>query len=205
MRFDINLASNPYQDARSFYLRAGTALTLVFLLTVFLIGLTLHQRSNTRALNARIDEARRSLAALQKERDDSLAILNRPENRGTRDHSHFVNGLIVQKAFSWTQVFSDLESVMPDQVHVVSINPELNKQNQIAMHMIVAGNSREKALDLVEKLETSPHFRAAKLVAEQKENNAQNPQDTIAFEITALYYPEGQAPAPAAPAGKGGM
>jgi hypothetical protein len=86
-------------------------------------------------------------------------------NRSTRDQSQFVNGLIQRKAFSWTRVFEDLELVMPPNLHVVSLRPELNEQNQMELEMRVAGDNRSAAVELVHRMEGSKHFQGAQLVS----------------------------------------
>ncbi|MFY9912887.1 MAG: hypothetical protein WAK56_23830, partial [Candidatus Sulfotelmatobacter sp.] len=41
MRLDINLASQPYEDARQFWLRWGTALVASSILTLALVAITI--------------------------------------------------------------------------------------------------------------------------------------------------------------------
>jgi len=48
MRFRINLASHPYQDAREFYERWGTALGAMVVLTLVLTGFALNEWISTR-------------------------------------------------------------------------------------------------------------------------------------------------------------
>ena len=109
--------------------------------------------------------------------------MNLPENRSTRDRSQFLNELIRRKSFSWTKVFEDLERIMPPRVHLVSIHPELNEDNQLAIKMQVAGDSRERALDLVRRMESSPHFQQTKIDSESQQ--AQN--EGVSLDITAVY------------------
>jgi len=61
--------------------------------------------------------------------------------------------LIQRKAFSWTRVFEDLEKVMPTNLHVVALKPELNEQNQLLLEMKVAADNRAGAVDLVQRME----------------------------------------------------
>ena len=65
-----------------------------------------------------------------------------------------LNGLIQRKAFSWTRVFEDLEQVMPPNLHVVSLRPELNDQNSMQLDMKVVGDNRSAAVE-----SGSPHGR----------------------------------------------
>jgi hypothetical protein len=92
------------------------------------------------------------------------AFLDLAANRSTRDQSQFLNGLIQRKAFSWTRVFEELEQVMPSNLHVVSLRPELNEQNQMELEMRVICETRAAAVELVHRMEGSKHFQGAQLV-----------------------------------------
>ena len=190
MRLDINLASQPYQDARAFYMRWVTALLLVFLVAAALVGLAVYEWRGTRENASRLAQVRKQIEKLETERQENEAILNRPENRGTRDRSQFVNGLIVRKSFSWTQVFSDLEKIMPARVHVISIQPELKEDRQIAIKMQVAGDSGEKAFELVSKMERSRRFRQTQVTNYDAPNQTSAGGDKVRVEISALYVPD---------------
>jgi len=119
------------------------------------------------------------------------ALLNNPANRETRQRSQFLNGLIVHKSFSWTSAFSDLEKIMPTRVHLLKIEPELTPDNQLKIKMTVAGNSRDKALDLVRKLETSHEFKQAAIDKETTKTGSAggDPLGSVEFDISAVYVP----------------
>jgi Tfp pilus assembly protein PilN len=188
MRFDINLASQPYEDARAVYLRWGGALAIVAVLTVALLGFAVYQWRSTRESANKSSELRREITRLERERGENQTILNRPENRSTRERSQFINGLIVRKSFSWTQVFADLEKAMPARVHLLSITPELKEGRQIEIKMRIAGDSREKALDLARRLEQSRRFRDAQVTGETA--NVQGGSDKVEMQISAFYVPD---------------
>jgi type IV pilus assembly protein PilN len=116
--------------------------------------------------------------------------LNLPQNSVTRDRSQFLNDLFQRKAFSWTKAFEDLEQVMPPRLHVVSIHPELAPDNELEIKLIVAGDTREHALDLVSKMEASKHFHETYIEEENTSQGNGSAGDTVQFHITALYVPE---------------
>src|SRR5271167_896289 len=132
MRLDINLASQPYEDAQQFWMRWGTAVGAVALLTLVLLTLDVTGWVNARRDRAAIGEKEAMIADRDRLRTEAERILNLPQNRTTRDESQFLNELIERKAFSWTQVLENLEKVMPPRVHLVSIHPELDEENQLA-------------------------------------------------------------------------
>jgi type IV pilus assembly protein PilN len=202
MRITINLASQPFEDAQRFVRQWTLTLGLVGLLTlVLVVGAVLRLRSWS-VEERRIHDLQAQLAQGDREIGQAEAFLNRPENRDTRDKSLILNDLIARKAFSWTEVFSDLERIMPPHLHVVSIRPELTPDNQLALRMMVAGESRERALELVRHMEQSPRFRQPQIVAEARQEQPQDPGDRVQFDITALYAAEitQQAPSSGTPA-----
>src|SRR5437868_11653782 len=105
MRFDINLATQAYEDAREFYKRWGAGLALALLVTVALVTLIGFNISATRSITSQIQDLKKQIAHLEDQKRENETILNRAENRDTRERAQFLNGLIARKTFSWTQVF----------------------------------------------------------------------------------------------------
>src|ERR1700676_3542604 len=190
MRVDINLATQPYEDARRFWLRSGGALVALGVLTLLLLIMTVNGWTGARKDRQLIRQYEEQSAARDKEKADAQALLNLPQNSTTRDRSQFLNDLFQRKAFSWTRAFEDLERVMPPRLHVVSIHPELSPDNELEIKLIVAGDTREHALDLVSKMEASKHFHDT-YIEEENSNHGNGPAgDTVQFQISALYVPE---------------
>ena len=185
MRININLATQPYEDVRSFATRLGLLVGLLVIVTGGLVFATFSGWRNTRDVVQNIDQHKAQMAAMDKEISAGQSILNRPENKAVRDQSAFLNELIARKTFSWTRVFADLEKMMPPRVHVISIQPELDEQNQLELKMTVAGDSRDKIIELLHRMEGSKQFRAPQLTAESAEQSSRGLQ----FQITAIYVP----------------
>jgi type IV pilus assembly protein PilN len=166
MRLDINLATRPYEDAREFWGRWGIALGALAVVTLLLIGWTVHSWRSAGRDRQAIAQLQQKIATRDQERTEAQAVLNMSTNRSTRDQSQFLNGLIRRKAFSWTRVFEDLEQVMPANLHVVSLRPEFNEQNAMQLDMRVEGDNRSAAVELVHRMESSKHFQGAQLLSE---------------------------------------
>lgn len=205
MRITVNLASQPFEDAQRFVRQWTLTLSLVGLLTLVLVTGAVVRLRSWGVEQRRIVELKGQIGQGNREISQAEAFLNRPENRDTRDKSLILNDLIVRKAFSWTEVFSDLERIMPPRLHVVSIRPELTPDNQLALRMVVVGESRERALDLVRRMEQSSHFRQPQVVAEARQDEPQNPGDKVQFDISTLYTAEVPASAPQGRASQGGF
>jgi type IV pilus assembly protein PilN len=188
MRLDINLASHPYQDTEQFWKLWGTALGLAILLTLGLVGYTVNAWYHARQQQVAIAGLRKKITSLEATEAQARQFLDRPEHRTTRDRSQFLNDLFHRKAFSWTRVFEDLEQLMPGRLHVVSIHPELTADNQLKISLIVAGESRDKALELVRKMEDSQHFLRTEINSEQSHKDQSTSE--VEFDISALYVPQ---------------
>jgi len=188
MRLDINLACQPYEDARQFWVRWGTAVGLAGLFTLVLLVMTITGGVNAHRDHTTMAKIRQQIADRDHRREAAEQILNLPQNRTTRDESRVLNELIERKAFSWTLVLENLEKVMPTRVHLVSISPELDEDNQLALKMVVAGDLRERAMELVRRMEDSRRFAETKIVDERSMQTTTG--DTEQFDILALYIPE---------------
>jgi Tfp pilus assembly protein PilN len=184
MRLDINLATRPYEDAREFWARWGLGVGLLGVLTVLLLGWAVQGWTKAGRDRHDIAELQQQIAERDQERAQYQAELDKASNRSTRDQSQFLNGLIQRKSFSWTRVFEDMEQVMPPNLHVVSLRPQLNDQNQMELEMKVAGDTRAAAVELVHRMEGSKHFQGPQVVAEIENGTG------VDASVVAVYVPD---------------
>ena len=201
MRVDINLATRPYEDVGAFYRTWGALVAAIALITLVLAGLTISSLASARTVGRQTAKLRTQMAQLDREKQAAQDMLNRPENRETRDRSRFLNALIARKAFSWTQVFADLEKIVPAHVHVLAITPDITEDNQIKVAMRVEAESREQSVDLVRRLEESRSFRDPQVKSESSLQASGSTRPAVQFDIVALYTPK--VPPVAEPKGAG--
>jgi type IV pilus assembly protein PilN len=188
MRIDINLASQPYEDARQFWMRWGTALGILGLLTLVLLVLDITGWLGAHKDRVVMAQTRALIADRDRTRAEADRVLNQPENRTTRDQSRFLNELIERKAFSWTRVLENLEKVMPPRVHLVSISPQLDENNELALKMTVAGDSWDRGVELQRRMEESRRFAQTAITAVRHVDSQTG--DTEQIEMAAIYIPE---------------
>jgi type IV pilus assembly protein PilN len=188
MHIDINLATQPYEDLRKFWLRWGGPLAALGILTLWLMYSVISGLILAHGENRLIREREAQIASRDQEKSSAQALLNQPQNRVIRDRSQYLNELFQRKAFSWTKVFEDMEQVMPARLHVVSIHPEMGDDNQLEIKLQVAGESRDRALELVRRMEASKRFQQTHIVTERELTGKEG--DNVQFEITALYVPD---------------
>jgi type IV pilus assembly protein PilN len=158
---------------------------LLGVLTLVLLAVAVRGWTNAGRDRHNIAQLQQQVAERDQERAQDQAVLDLAVNRSTRDQSQFLNGLIQRKAFSWTRVFEDLERVMPRNLHVVSLKPELDDQNRMQLDMRVAGDTRSAAVELVHRMEGSTHFRAAQLVSEGQGESGSG----VTASVVSIYVP----------------
>lgn len=184
MRFNINLASRPYEDAARFYRAWLPLLALLAVVTVALAARAFMTFRESRTAVREIAKIDNRLAELDKLRADAERTLAEPQNAGTRDAAHVLNTAFKRKSFSWTQVLSDLERIMPTGVQVISIKPQLRNGETIVSAMEVAGSNHARILELIRRMESSPQFTEAAILSEQAQDDG-----TLVAAIQANYVP----------------
>lgn len=191
MRFRINLASQPYENTRRFFVEWGAALVVVLILSGLLVFAAVKTWRANHALSSSISDERARLDKLNDEEKADIAILDKPGNRDVREKAEAINALILRKGLSWTRIFTDLEKMMPTRLHVVSIAPQFGDNGAIDIRMTVAGDSRDKAIELVQNIEKAPDFQNPRILVESNaaRDKAATQGDNVEFQISAIYVP----------------
>jgi type IV pilus assembly protein PilN len=194
MRLNINLASQPYEVAQAYRRRMTRIIAALGLIAALLVGYIVYQRRHSRGINQQLAATQQQIRSLEAEEAQARAILNKPANRVIADQSDFLNQIFARKSLSWTRICTEMEKIVPAGLHVVSMKPELSKTNDLVLHVIVATDSRDRAVEMVRHMETSSHLRQAQIVAESVTTNSSDQAaggGNIQFDIAAVYVPGG--------------
>lgn len=206
MRIHINLASQPYEAAQGYRRQMSITIAALTVIALVLLGYIAYQRVHSRAINRQLSQVRGQIHELEREEAQARAIRNKPANRDIADQSDFLNELFARKSLSWTRVFTEMERIVPPDLHVVSMKPEYTKTNDLVLHVIVATDSRDRAVEMVRNMEKSSHLRQAQIVAETVTTGSSDQAaggGAIQFDIAAMYVPgatESEAETPSASA-----
>lgn len=158
MRIELNLASRPIVNRRR-VLVLGTAAFVVLLgLAIFQAATYARNWGSGRAIAENVARLESQSTQLQREQKQLEDRLKRPDAVQVLDLSYFLNSLIIQKSFSWTQTFMDLEKIVPDDVLIVSLRPEVLEPNRVRLDLVAIGKSPDALLDFVRRLEQSDKF-----------------------------------------------
>jgi hypothetical protein len=159
MRVPVNLASEPFRKDRPILLASAACAVLLVALLAVLISLIAGERSRakeTRIAVARLNAQIKTIAAEETKFD---GFLRQPANAEVLERSLLLNQLLERKSISWTKIFSDIESVLPPNVKLISVRlPQINSQNEVLLDMVVGVKEPESAIGFFKKLEESSLF-----------------------------------------------
>jgi len=184
MRTSINLASQPFVDYRGFLLTAGILGLVALGCTVFLLVTGISTWRETTTTQGRLRALESRSAQLATEQHELETELRAPGNLDQLEQVHFANQLIRRKAFSWTQLFFDLQERLPGQVRVLSLSPSLRDDGRVLVEMRVGAGSQGALIEFLQSLEQGQKFRD---VALHTQGEGRAGRDAIDARVTAVY------------------
>ena len=200
MRLNINLASRKYEEVRRFYLRWTAILAVLAGLTVILATLATLSYFQSAKSGREIKDLQQKVAVLQKQRDALIAVENLPANRDVTLQKNFWNAQLAKRNLSWTQLFNDLQKIMPDRAFLNSVKPELTHDNRLALKLVIVSEKPDDARELQKRMEDSARFRAPHIDVESRQKaEGKSAPPLWKFEIGTEYAPASAAPQPRSP------
>jgi type IV pilus assembly protein PilN len=188
MKVRLNLATSPLQTHRKFL--AGSGLIGAFAGIVFLaLGWHVYSvRKSNESLRARAAAVRQEMTSLVGQRDELENFFKEEQNAKLNERSTFLNSLIDEQSLNWTQMFMDLEKIMPTGVRLVSIEPK-HEKGQVKVTLQIGAISDETKLKFMRALENSPAFKEVK--EDQEHYLDQQPGssdlDRLQVQLTVVY------------------
>lgn len=153
-------------------------------------------------LDLKVQSLEEQLTGLDNDISRTRSELRAQRNELMTQRIEFLADVYRQKGFSWTELFNQLEEILPRNVLITSISPRAAK-GVIEVKLTTIGRSLEDILELVRSLEESRYFGTVMPVneAQREEGNE------VAATVTLRYLAEEDAPpkneesaAPAEPA-----
>ena len=196
MKVTLNLASKPYVDLRSVLRRLRLIMVVLVLLAVPLFFLLRGEQKKAHLANIRVSTMQTQIRMLENRQHGYEVLMRQQKNAAVLRKATYLNGLFRRKSFSWTATMTDLETVLPGGVQVLSLDPAVTKNGDVVIHLRVSG-PRDRALQLVQNLEKSRHFASPRLAGETLAQSA-NPNSKfqpisasslVNFDILANYRP----------------
>ncbi len=157
IKININLSTRPFVNNRKFFLI--TALLLLILCGISFLSSSLYRSYQGRNAEVKAVLARDQLQIqrLGKEQEQIRSRLQTPDNEEFLDLIDYINLRIKQRTFSWTQLLNDLEQLVPPNLQIASIRPQI-VENEVAIEISANGRSSEDYIQFISNLESSGKF-----------------------------------------------
>ncbi len=186
MKVRLNLSTKPLETHRRFLAGAGVVGAIA---GIFFLALGWHVYSVRKAdetLRVKVAKIRQEMIGLEQQRIDLEHFFLQPENSRLHERSAFLNTLIDEQSLNWTQMFMDLEKILPPGVRVVSIEPK-HEKGRVEVKLVVGAMSDEAKLKFLHALEGSPAFTHVELITERISPPGTPGADRMEVELKAVY------------------
>jgi Tfp pilus assembly protein PilN len=188
MKVRLNVATNPLQTHRKFLAVSGLIGVIAGIVCLALAWHVYSVRKGNAALRARAAAVREEMVGLMGQRDELEAFFKQERNARLNQRSTFLNSLIDEESLNWTQMFMDLEKIMPTGVRLMNIEPA-HEKGQVMVKLQVGAISDEAKLKFLRALEKSPAFKDVKVEHEIRSDPQENSGDLdhLHVQLTAVY------------------
>jgi cell division protein FtsB len=185
--FDLNLSTQPFPAYRL------TNIALVCVLIV-LGGLSLWQAQGfvqyenlSGSIRAEEQEGRVESESLATQVKELESRLDRPESTAKLNEIGFLNHLILRKELSWTKLFGVLEGMIPENVHLTNLTPDIGNDGTATLRMGLRARSIADVKEFLKRVETSPLFSSLDVRVEEKTEPTVSTD--VTFTLSAVYRP----------------
>ena len=154
----LNLAARPFRDYRPVY----AVVVILSLLTAFLMLNNIEtyyrytrETQSTRAKIATLEaqaqkERQQHAVAEQQLRGVDLALLN--------TKTKFVNAKLQERAFSWSVLLDELESILAPDVRLISVSPRFTEEGPIELGLQFESKSGDGMTTTMGRMYADPQF-----------------------------------------------
>lgn len=182
-----NLSTRPFYNVRAVRAAIGALAVIVIAVSVYnvyrIVRLTITQST----VGASASDAEREAGQLREQAAAIRAQINPRELGTVSAAAREANGIIDQRAFSWTGLFSQFEATLPPDVRIREIQPSLERDGSFRVGMQVEARRIEDIDAFIEALEGKSTFRDVVPLATET-----NDEGLLVSAIEGIYVPGAQ-------------
>lgn len=185
MKLRLNLSTAPQENRRPFL---GGSIVIGAVAIIVLVTLSRAARSSWQSNR----DVRSQIAALQNQINTSSArqaqlgtYFRSPEVQKVLDRANFLNSLIDERSFPWTDIFAALEKTLPAGVRVVKIEPKL-VSGRAELSLTIAAANDEQGIRFLQAMEKSKTFSNVQVTSEMRDDKP-NSSDHVIVQLKVVY------------------
>ena len=154
-----NLATRPFYNVRAIQTTLALLAAIVLAVTLFNVIQYVRLSALERSLGADAARAENEAARLRGDAARLRAQINPKELELVATAAREANTVIDQRAFSWTELFSQFEQTLPEDVRITAVQPRLERDGRLLVAMQIEARRVEDADAFIEALEGRGTFR----------------------------------------------
>jgi hypothetical protein len=185
-----NLSTRPFYNIRAVQVSLGALALLVVILTGLNLMQLVRLTASERALGARAQQAE---AEAQRFRDEARRIRSQIDAKELSEvaaAAQEANAIIDLRTFSWSDLFVQLESTLPESVRLTSFRPQEDREGRLVMTLGVQARRVQDLESFLDALEKNGRFRNVLAAQEQTDQ-----EGLINATVESVYLVPAQAPA----------
>lgn len=200
MMLRTNLATRPFYNVRAVQVVLGAATLLVVAFTVFNIVELVQLAGSQRRLGSHAAEAEAEAQRLRTAATQIRTQIDQKELEAVSAAAREANAIIDRRAFSWTNLLTNLEAALPADVRITTVQPRLVK-DAFMVGVVAEARRAEDIAEFIAALEKYAEFRN---VVPLQQRTDEGGLITIAIEgeYLARSRPAEPSPAPGTSADK---
>jgi hypothetical protein len=192
-----NLSTRPFYNIRAVQVALGALALLVVVLTLLNIVQLIRLTSSGRALGARAQQAEVEAQRLREEARRIRSQIDAKELSEVAAAAEEANAIIDLRAFSWSELFAQLETTEPESVRLTSFQTQEDRSGKLIVNLRVQARRVQDLESFIDALEKTGRFHEVLAAEEQT-----NPEGLINALVESVYSPPVAEPA-SAPAASG--
>jgi len=187
---NLNLASNPFRN-RALPWTVTAIVTLFSVVALIFIAKWTFDTNATAQVYAREAATLREKVNAMNKRAEEIKIALTPEQQRSLKSAHT---LVNRKRFSWSRLFADLESALPESIKVTRIAVKgvgVPDDRTVDLELVVASKTSANVTQLIEKMEREGVFHAELISQNQQRGRGDGSSE---YEMSVRYTPRAGAP-----------
>lgn len=158
MMLRVNLATRPFYNERAVQAVLLAVGVVVLAATAFNMSRLLTLTSHRRAAIARLQAAEAKRNELQGQTRRIRQGLDKQEMAAVSAAAREASAIISQRTFSWTELFNQFESTLPDNARILRVTPAIDDDGTMNVTVVVAARRFEDIETFMERLEATGAF-----------------------------------------------
>jgi len=187
-----NLSTRPFYNIRAVQVALGALALLVAAMTVVNLVQLFRLTTSERALGARAQQAETEAQGLREEARRVRSKIDAKELNEVAAAAQEANSIIDLRAFSWSDLFAQIEETLPESVRLTSFQPQVDREGNLVVNLRVQARRVQDLESFLDALENAGTFH--QVLAAEEQITAEGLINAL---VQAGYQPPAREPAPA--------